>query len=137
MTDNPRALVVAALSAALIAMSCTNDGSINNAPTETSSSSTLSDDPTSNAPSKGVARGKPFDLYTHCGVENTRVRGTWWHADPPLYNRRRNGPPRGWGDPYQTGTLIMLSENRAVFEALGQRVVLIPAPDKQPVRICD
>jgi hypothetical protein len=137
MTGNHRARVVAALSAALLAASCTSDSSIESAPTETPSSSTPSDNAPSNTPSRGAASGKPFALYTHCGVENTRIRGDWWHADPPLYNKRRTGPPAGWGDPYQTGTLTMLTDNRAVFEALGQRVVLVPAPDNQPVRICD
>jgi hypothetical protein len=136
MTGNHRAQVVAALSAALLAASCTSDGSIESAPTETPSSNT-SDNAPSNTTSRSASSGKPFDLYTHCGVENTRIRGVWWHADPPLYNERRNGPPAGWGDPYQTGTLTMLTDNRAVFEALGQRVVLVPASDNQPVRICD
>ena len=31
----------------------------------------------------------------------------------------------------------MQSADRAIFEALGQQVVFVPAPDNQPVRICD
>ena len=138
MTGNHRALCVAALSAVTLAASCTSGGSIESAPNETPSSSTPNDNAPSNTPSRSVATsGKPFDLYTHCGVENTRIRGVWWHANPPQYNKHGNGPPAGWGDPYQTGTLTMLSDSRSVFEALGQRVVLVPAPDNQPVRICD
>jgi hypothetical protein len=137
MTGTHRAQVVAAVCAAFLAASCTSDGSVESAPTEAPSSNTSIDNAPSNTTSRSASSGKPFDLYTHCGVENARIRGVWWHADPPLYNERRNGPPAGWGDPYQTGTLTMLSDSRAVFEALGQRVVLVPAPDNQPVRICD
>lgn len=78
----------------------------------------------------------PFSVYTHCGVENVRIDGRWWHAKPPLYNQERSGPPQGWGDPYQEGTLTMVSPGRSVFEALGQRVVYVPAPDNEPVRVC-
>jgi hypothetical protein len=138
MTGNHRARGVAALFAAMLAAGCTSSGSLESAPTETPSSITSSDNAPSNTPSTSVsASGKPFDLYTHCGVENTRIRGVWWHANPALYNRWRTGPPPGWGDPYQVGTLTMLSDDRAVFEALGQQVVFVPAPDNQPVRICD
>lgn len=78
----------------------------------------------------------PFSVYTHCGVESVRIDGRWWHASPPLYNQERSGPPAGWGDPYQEGTLTMESADRAVFEALGQRVVFVPAPDDEPIRVC-
>jgi len=29
------------------------------------------------------------------------------------------------------------SADRAVFDALGQQVVFVPAPNNEPVRICD
>lgn len=79
---------------------------------------------------------RPFSVYTHCGVENVRIDGRWWHAQPPLYNEDRSGPPSGWDDPLQQGTLTIESAQRAVFEALGQRVVFVPAPDNEPVRVC-
>ncbi len=138
MTGNHRALSVTALSVVVLTARCTGttNGSFETAPTETPS--TQSSNAPSDTPSKGVTpSGKQFEVYTHCGVENTRIRGVWWHAKPPLYNKRRNGPPAGWGDPYQTGTLTMVSDDRAVFEALGQQVVFVPAADNQPVRICD
>lgn len=78
----------------------------------------------------------PFSVYTHCGVESVRIDGRWWHAKPPLYNDERTGPPPGWSDPHQEGTLTVESADRAVFEARGQRVVFVPAPDNQPVRVC-
>lgn len=138
MTDHRRALGVAALFTAMLTASCTSGGSSESTPTKTASSIPSSGNAPSSTPSRSVtASGRSFDLYTHCGVENTRIHGVWWHANPPLYNKRRNGPPTGWGDPYQTGTLTMVSDDRAVFEALGQQIVFVPAPDNQPVRICD
>lgn len=77
-----------------------------------------------------------FTAYTHCGVENIRVDGRWWHAKPPLYNEERTGPPAGWGDPYQKGMLTLESPDRAVFKARGQRVIFVPAPVNAPVRVC-
>ena len=81
-------------------------------------------------------RSTPFSVYTHCGVENVLINGRWWHAKPPLYNPDRTGPPAGWGDPHQEGTLTMESADRAVFEALDQRVMFLPARDDAPVRVC-
>lgn len=77
-----------------------------------------------------------FSVYTHCGVENVRIDGRWWHAKAPLYDDGRTGPPDGWGDPYQEGRLTVESAKRAVFEFAGQRVVFVPAPNNAPVRVC-
>jgi hypothetical protein len=137
MTVNPRWFGLTALLAVMLTAGCTSSGIIETTPTETPSSTATSNGP-SDSPSKRVTpSGRQFEVYTHCGVENTRIQGVWWHAKPPLYNERRNGPPAGWGDPYQTGTLTVVSDSRAVFEALGQQVVFVPAPDNTPVRICD
>jgi hypothetical protein len=77
-----------------------------------------------------------FSVYTHCGVESARIDGRWWHASPPLYNEDQSGPPVGWGNPHQEGTLTVESNDRAVFEAVGERVIFVPAPDNEPVRVC-
>lgn len=87
-------------------------------------------------PSSTPFSSTSFMVYTHCGVENTRIDGRWWHAKPSLYDEKGGGPPAGWGDPYQEGTLTVESADRAVFEALGQQVVFVPAPDNEPVRVC-
>jgi hypothetical protein len=55
----------------------------------------------------------PLDLYTHCGILGTDVGGVWFAADPPLVEEY--GPPAGWGDPYQRGTLTLESGDEAVF----------------------
>ena len=57
--------------------------------------------------------GEPFELYTHCGVLGADLDGVWFAADPPLVDEY--GPPPGWQDPYQPGTLTRLSPAEAVF----------------------
>jgi hypothetical protein len=79
-----------------------------------------------------------FSMYTHCGVESTRINGRVWNAVEPLYaTPDRLGPPAGWGDPEQEGELTLEAPDRAVFAALGQRVVLMPSESGQPLRPCD
>lgn len=83
--------------------------------------------------------GEPveFWLYTHCGVESLRLDGHWWHAKEPLYADEGNSaPPEGWDDPYQSGDLTVVSEQRVVFEAEGTEVEFVPAADDRPMRFC-
>ena len=56
----------------------------------------------------------PVDLYTHCGVFGIDIGGIWFAADPPLVEGAGNPPP-GWGNPYQPGTLTLLTADEAVF----------------------
>jgi hypothetical protein len=137
MTVSTRLFGVTALFAVMLMSGCTSSGPIETARHETPSSAASSYEP-SKAPTKRVApSGIPFTVHTHCGVESALIEGAWWHAKPPLHNMRRNGPPAGWGDPLQRGRLTVQSADRAVFEAAGQKVVFVPAPDNDPVRICD
>lgn len=128
MTERHRVLSVSALGAALLTGSCGSGAVTDGSPVEKSSS----------VPSTVHTRsGVPFTAFTHCGVESIRIDGRWWHAKPPLYNQARNGPPEDWGDPQQDGVLTVESADRAVFVALGQQVVFVPAPDNEPGRPCD
>jgi hypothetical protein len=66
----------------------------------------------------------PVDLYTHCGVLGLDIGGVWFAADPPLVEGAA-GPPPGWGDPEQPGTVSILTTDRAVFrDDLGHEVRL-------------
>lgn len=56
----------------------------------------------------------PFTLHTHCGIKRALIDGELWLADPSLVENL--GPPRGWGDPWERGTLRMLSPTEAEFE---------------------
>ena len=79
-----------------------------------------------------------FSMYTHCGVESTNFNGRVWNAVQPLYSSpEKLGPPSGWDDPYQDGRLTLESRDRAVFAAVGERVVLTPSATGEPLRPCD
>jgi len=133
-----------ALGLTMFAVGCSG-GSTETAPAGPSSRSPSTNTPTGEQPSTAAETGstvptpvgKTFTVYTHCGVESARVNGRWWHAKPPLYgDTEGGGPPPGWGNPFQEGTLTVEAADRAVFEALGQRVLFVPAPDNEPVRVC-
>ncbi|MGH3525504.1 MAG: hypothetical protein ACRDU4_22415, partial [Mycobacterium sp.] len=65
--------------------------------------------PTSTAPG-----ATPFSLYTHCGINETRIGSTYYVADTPLSDGNGN-PPSGWGNPYQVGTITLPSPSVAIF----------------------
>jgi hypothetical protein len=74
----------------------------------------------------------PFDLYTHCGIHGADVAGVWFAADPPLVQVPA-GPPPGWGDPYQRGTLRLESADEAVFrDDAGHEISLRAAESERP-----
>jgi hypothetical protein len=64
-------------------------------------------------PSLEVGVTYPVDLYTHCGVLGLDIGGVWFAADRPLVEEY--GPPDGWGNPDQPGTITMLTHDTAVF----------------------
>ena len=82
----------------------------------------------------GVAH--PVDLSTRCGVLGVDVDGRWFAADPPLVEE--SGPPAGWDDPYQRGTLTLESEDEAVFrDDAGHALLLRAAPESERPPPCD
>ncbi|MGP3983545.1 hypothetical protein [Streptomyces sp. KR80] len=56
----------------------------------------------------------PFDLYTHCGIDEARIGSTYFEAKTPLSDGSGN-PPQGWDNPTQRGTMTLKSETEAVF----------------------
>ncbi|MDH6439423.1 hypothetical protein M2158_007964 [Streptomyces sp. SAI-144] len=56
----------------------------------------------------------PFDLYTHCGIDEARIGSTYFEAEVPLSDGSGN-PPDGWDNPTQRGTMTLKSETEAVF----------------------
>jgi hypothetical protein len=113
-------VLVAAAAAAVVAGAVWFGGGGSTEPDHTAAPS--SDGPVeATAPSDGPsvqsapeAGGQPFDLYTHCGVRGADIGGVWFVAEPPLTDGEGN-PPDGWGNPYQPGTLTLLSPTDAVF----------------------
>lgn len=75
-----------------------------------------------------VGQSVDFSIHTHCGVEGAHINGQAWKAVEPLYSSSEKlGPPDGWGNPFQNGTLTLESPQRAVFVAPGKKVVLVPS----------
>ncbi|MFE5908102.1 hypothetical protein ACFQ6B_03260 [Streptomyces wedmorensis] len=56
----------------------------------------------------------PFDLLTHCGIDEARIGSTYFEAETPLSNGS-GSPPEGWDNPTQRGTMTLKSETEAVF----------------------
>ena len=75
------------------------------------------------APSAAAAKSMPYDLYTHCGIDEARINGRFYEAVTPLSDGNSNPPP-GWGNPYQHGTMTLAAPSEAVFtDNAGHRVV--------------
>jgi hypothetical protein len=81
----------------------------------------------------------PYNLYTHCGIDYAQVGSRYYEATPPLSDGSGNPPP-GWGNPYQPGTLTVISPTQAVFtDKAGHRVVftLVPSgPGRTTAPVC-
>ena len=76
----------------------------------------------------------PYNLYTHCGIDYAQVGNRYYEATPPLSDGSGNPPP-GWGNPYQPGTLTVISPTQAVFtDKAGHRVVFTLVPSGGPGR---
>jgi hypothetical protein len=72
--------------------------------------------PTTTATTAAAAAGspQPYQLYTHCGIAEARIGNRYFEAVHPLSDGQGNPPP-GWGNPYQQGTMTLLSPAEAVF----------------------
>jgi len=57
---------------------------------------------------------RPYLLYTHCGIDEARIGNRYYEAVHPLSDGHGD-PPAGWGNPYQRGTMTLLSPDEAVF----------------------
>lgn len=60
------------------------------------------------------SRTVPYDLYTHCGIDEARVGSTYFEAVSPFADGSGN-PPDGWGNPTQRGTMTLKPGGKAVF----------------------
>ena len=90
--------------------------------------------PTAAAATTTAPKPVPYDLYTHCGIDYAQVGNRYYKATPPLSDGSGNPPP-GWGNPYQAGTLTVISPTQAVFtDNAGHRVVFTLVPSGGPGR---
>jgi hypothetical protein len=79
--------------------------------------------------------GRPYQLYTHCGIEWARIDGTFWRAEHPLSDGSAN-PPAGWGNPFQDGTLALIGPTTARLDSPAGSVTFERTTRKQPPLIC-
>jgi hypothetical protein len=79
--------------------------------------------------------GKPYQLFTHCGIEWAKIDGTFWRATHPLSDGN-GSPPPGWGNPYQNGTLDLISRRSARFTSSAGTVVFERTSRTRPPVIC-
>jgi hypothetical protein len=95
--------------------------------------------PTAAAARTAAPKPVPYNLYTHCGIDYVRVGNRYYVAIPPLSDGSGNPPP-GWGNPYQPGTLTVISPTQAVFtDKAGHRVVFTLAqsgPGRTTAPVC-
>ncbi|WP_406271341.1 hypothetical protein OH779_32455 [Actinacidiphila glaucinigra] len=70
--------------------------------------------PTAAAPSAPAPTSIPYELYTHCGIDEARIGSTYFEAETPLSDGSFNPPP-GWDNPTQHGTMTLVSPTEAVF----------------------
>jgi len=85
---------------------------------------------TSSSPpaTRPAAKQVSYDLYTHCGIDEARIDGRYYEAVHPL-NDGSGNPPAGWGNPYQAGTMTLVSSAEAVFtDRAGHRVAFMLRP---------
>jgi hypothetical protein len=81
-----------------------------------------------------VVKSVRYDLETHCGVDEARIGNRYYEAARPLIDRSGKAPA-GWQDPYQAGTMTLVSAAEAVFtDHAGHRVVFRLRPGAKAFR---
>jgi hypothetical protein len=75
----------------------------------------------------------PWELYTHCGVREVKIGSVYFTADTPIPD-----PAQGWDNPYQLGTMTLLSPATAEFRDDRGHVVRFHARPggMDPAMIC-
>ncbi|MFJ4845772.1 hypothetical protein [Streptomyces sp. NPDC088733] len=129
---NPRIpyLVLAAALSTAVLTGCTSDG---DRPRRTAGH-----EPTAAATGAAVPRAMPFELYTHCGIDDVRIGSAWFEAERPLSDGSGN-PPAGWDNPLHQGTMTVVSPTEAVFtDDEGHRVRFLARPGAtEPKHLCE
>ncbi len=72
---------------------------------------------------------KQHRLPTHCGIEYTELDGAFWLADVNDLPLLPYETAMRWADPFDEGTLSLLSDGSAIFQgSLGLVMRFLPAP---------
>ena len=79
--------------------------------------------------------GRPYHLYTHCGIEWAKIDGTFWRARHPLSDGQGN-PPAGWHNPFENGTVVLIGPTTARFDSPAGSVIFERTARTQTPMIC-
>jgi hypothetical protein len=65
-----------------------------------------------------------FKIYTHCGLDAAPVDfdGSFWEFEGGV-DDTPGSAPEGWGDPFDSGVITLVAENKAEFDNLDGGVV--------------
>jgi len=77
-----------------------------------------------------------YVLTTHCGVHDAYFDGQVWLTPRTLTSSPGN-PPRWMDNPFQRGTMRLVSAQRAEFRARGHIVVFRPGPHRYRSERCE
>ncbi len=55
----------------------------------------------------GTENGRPFELHTHCGIDELMLDGAWYERVGGRLDDGSGNPPDGWGNPYQQGEVTV------------------------------
>ena len=90
-------------------------------------------------PGVQVGKPNPYALYTHCGVRAAFLDGRRWIADPVLSDSQNVNPPPGWGNPFDLGTMELITNDLARFTSNSGMVAefrLLPDGEEYPWGPC-
>ena len=76
--------------------------------------------------------GIPFELYTHCGITELTFDGARYSRVGGLLDDGSGNPPRGWGNPFQEGWLVLGEETVTFQDSAGHSEVFTPQPTTAP-----
>lgn len=85
--------------------------------------------------SEPVHEAVDYQLLTHCGIRWAQFEGQWWRT-PFRGNRATHSAPAGWDDPFQVGTMRLITDDVAVFTSDGHPPLVFRATPKSPRRGC-
>lgn len=64
----------------------------------------------------------PFELYTHCGISELKAFGKYFERVGGTLSDGFGNPPKGWGNPYDSGTLSVVGLTAIFRDNRGHEV---------------
>lgn len=88
-------------------------------------------------PSVPPANGIPYELYTHCGIHELVHQGQWYVREAGVLSDGNGNPPRGWGNPMQSGWIVVEGDTVTFVDRAGHREVFALRPGAtEPLQMC-